>query len=146
MAASGSGTGSIDDPEDPAVQVRALDHVVLTVADVDRSLAFYRDRLGLEVLREDEWRRGEALFVSLRIDEGTIIDLLQGERTGVNADHLCLVVDPIDLDEVVATGAFEVVSGPATLFGARGWGQGIYVRDPDGNVVELRHYGESAGG
>ena len=132
-------------PAPSPVQVTGLDHVVLTVADVDRSLAFYRDLLGLGVERYDEWQRGEAPFVSVRLDATTIIDLVVGERDGVNVDHVCLVVDPCDLDAVAASGRFDVVRSPAVLFGARGWGQGFYVRDPDGNVVELRHYGESAG-
>ncbi len=41
------------------------------------------------------------------------------------------------------SGRFDVVGGPAELFGARGQGQALYVRDPDGNVIELRHYGSS---
>ncbi len=131
---------------EPVVRAVALDHVVLTVADVERSLAFYRDQLGLGVERYEEWKRGEALFVSVRVDATTIIDLLAGERTGVNADHLCLVIEPTDLDALAASGELDVVHPPAVLFGARGWGHGIYVRDPDGNVVELRHYGESATG
>ena len=122
------------------VQVNGLDHIVLTVADARRSLAWYRDHLGLEPVRLEEWEAGEALFVSVRIDAHTIIDLFENERTGTNVDHVCLVVDDIDLDEVAASGEFDVVGGPAELFGARGMGHGLYVRDPDGNVVELRHY------
>jgi catechol 2,3-dioxygenase-like lactoylglutathione lyase family enzyme len=122
------------------VKAVGLDHVVLNVADVERSLAWYCDVLGLEGARVDEWRRGEVLFPSVRLDESTIIDLLQTERTGQNVDHVCLVVEPTDLDAVAASGDFDVVGGPGRLFGARGEGVGLYVRDPDGNVVELRHY------
>jgi catechol 2,3-dioxygenase-like lactoylglutathione lyase family enzyme len=122
------------------LRVTGLDHVVLNVADVERSLAFYCDALGLAPERVDEWRRGEILFPSVRIDASTIIDLLAVPRTGENADHLCLVVEPVDLDAVKASGRFDVVDGPATRFGARGNGTSLYVRDPDGNTVELRHY------
>ena len=124
------------------MQVRAtgLDHVVLTVADVERSLAWYTGELGLVGVRVDEWRRGEVLFPSVRIDAATIIDLLAGERSGQNVDHLCLVIEAVDLDAVATSGAFDVVAGPSKLFGARGEGVGLYVRDPDGNVIELRHY------
>jgi catechol 2,3-dioxygenase-like lactoylglutathione lyase family enzyme len=122
------------------VQVTGLDHIVLTVSDARRSLAWYRDHLGLEPVRLAEWEAGEVLFVSVRLDAHTIIDLLEGDRSGINVDHLCLVIDEIDLEEVATSGEFEVVGGPAELFGARGMGHAIYVRDPDGNVVELRHY------
>ena len=125
----------------PPVRVVALDHVVLNVADVERSLAFYCDELGLAPERVDEWRRGEVFFPSVRVDAHTIIDLLAAPRTGENADHLCLVVEPVDLDAIKASGRFEVVDGPAVRFGARGNGTSLYVKDPDGNTVELRHYG-----
>jgi catechol 2,3-dioxygenase-like lactoylglutathione lyase family enzyme len=123
------------------LHVTGLDHVVLNVADVERSLAFYCDELGLAPERVDEWRRGEVFFPSVRIDDTTIIDLLAAPRSGVNADHLCLVVEPTDLEAVKASGRFDVVDGPATRFGARGDGTSLYVKDPDGNTVELRHYG-----
>lgn len=128
------------DRERAGFHVVGLDHVVLNVADVERSLAFYCDELGLAPERVDEWRRGEILFPSVRIDAHTIIDLLAAPRTGENADHLCLVIEPVDLEAVKASGRFVVVDGPATRFGACGNGTSLYVEDPDGNTVELRHY------
>jgi catechol 2,3-dioxygenase-like lactoylglutathione lyase family enzyme len=128
-------------PPEPTLRIVGLDHVVLNVADVERSLAFYCRELGLEPVRVDEWRRGDAPFPSARVDAHTILDLLAAPRTGENADHVCLVVEPVDLDAVKASGRFHVVDGPARRFGARGEGTSLYVRDPDGNTVELRHYG-----
>ena len=125
------------------VQVTGLDHVVLRVADVERSLGFYTGTLGLGAERVEQWRAGEVLFPSVRIDASTIIDLLptgENEAVGHNVDHLCLVIDGQDLQALADSGTFDVVGGPAELFGARGQGQGLYVRDPDGNVIELRHY------
>ncbi len=55
------------------LSVQALDHIVLIAADVERSVAWYRDLLGLEVLRFDEWKEGRVPFPSLRISESTII-------------------------------------------------------------------------
>jgi catechol 2,3-dioxygenase-like lactoylglutathione lyase family enzyme len=122
------------------IRVTALDHVVLNVADVERSLRFYVDELGLEPIHVDEWRKGERFFPSVRISADSIIDLLAAPRTGENADHVCLVVEPMDFDALVASGRFEIVDGPATRFGARGDGTSIYFRDPDANLVELRYY------
>lgn len=122
------------------VRARALDHVVINASDVAGMLAWYRDRLGLEPLRVDEWQRGETYFPSLRIDETTIIDIFPAERTGENVNHVCLVVDDVDLDELAASGEFEVVSGPGERWGARGNGRSLYVLDPEGNTVELRTY------
>jgi catechol 2,3-dioxygenase-like lactoylglutathione lyase family enzyme len=130
--------------ERPSVQtdirVVALDHVVLNVADVERSLGFYVGTLGLEPVRVDEWRRNEVLFPSARVDSSTIIDLVQLPRTGENADHFCLVVTPMDFAALTKSGELDVVDGPDIRFGARGNGTSLYIRDPDRNVVELRYY------
>lgn len=123
-----------------AVTVIELDHIVLNVADVERSIRFYCDELGLEGERVEAWRRKEVFFPSVRVNAGTILDLLQTARTGVNADHFCLVVAPTDFDALTASGRFDVVDGPDRRFGARGDGTSLYIRDPDGNTVELRYY------
>ncbi len=124
----------------PAVRVTGMDHVVLMVADVERSVAWYHDVLGLPVERLDEWRRQEVLFPSLRLDATTLIDVFPAQPDGRNVDHIALTVEDVDLAELAASGTFDVVAGPADLFGARGQGTGLYVRDPDGHVVELRTY------
>jgi catechol 2,3-dioxygenase-like lactoylglutathione lyase family enzyme len=121
------------------LRVKGIDHVVVNCSDVERSVEWYRDKLGLEPLRLEEFRRGEIPFVSLRISEGALIDLQPGERSGVNVDHFSLHVEG-DLDQVAASGEFEVVAAPKRIFGARGHGPGMYVRDPDGNVIELKAY------
>lgn len=128
--------------EDAVVGVRVIgiDHVVVNVADAETSLAFYTEKLGLVGVRVEEWRRGEVPFPSVRVDESTIIDLFEVPRTGDNVDHFCLTVEPTDLDQVKLSGELDVVDGPVTRFGARGEGVSLYVRDPDGNTVELRWY------
>lgn len=124
------------------VRVTGFDHLVLTVDDVERSLEWYGE-LGLAPVRVEEWRAGKVPFPSLRVDATTIIDFIPrgGEvirdQSGVgrprNVDHICLVVEPTDLSHLGTTG---------TRYGAQGDGTSVYVNDPDGNVVELRYYGE----
>jgi catechol 2,3-dioxygenase-like lactoylglutathione lyase family enzyme len=126
------------------VRVTGFDHLVLTVADVERALDFYCGTLGLEPVRVDRWRAGEVPFPSVRITPDTIVDLVRGERSGSNVDHLCLVVDPVDWQQVIDSGDFDVLVGPVPRFGARGTATSIYVRDPDGNTVELRWYPEDS--
>ncbi|MCP3787359.1 VOC family protein [Micromonospora sp. A3M-1-15] len=123
-----------------AVRVTGFDHLVLAVTDVERSLTFYCDTLGLAPVRVDRWRAGEVPFPSVRVNADTIIDLVRGEPGGSNVDHFCLVVEPLDWAEVVESGVFTVLTGPVPRFGARGTATSIYVRDPDGNTVELRWY------
>ncbi|SFL78985.1 VOC family protein [Streptomyces pini] len=122
------------------MRVIAFDHLVLNVEDVERSLDFYCGPLGLEPVRVEEWRTGKAPFPSVRVSDTTIIDLVAGPRDGSNVDHICLVVEPLDWQEVVDSGALTVVDGPGPRFGARGTAQSVYVLDPDGNTVELRWY------
>jgi catechol 2,3-dioxygenase-like lactoylglutathione lyase family enzyme len=122
------------------IQVISFDHVVLNVTDAEKSLVFYCEDLGLHPVRVDEWRRKEVLFPSVRVNASTIIDLIELPRSGENADHFCLVVEPMDFDELKSSGRFEVVDGPDRRFGARGDGISLYIRDPDHNLVELRYY------
>jgi len=147
------------------MRVIAFDHLVLSVADVERSLRFYSGTLGLAPVRVEEWRAGRAPFPSVRVSDSTIIDLVrapeeqpgtgagtgrgagQGTEQGAvrNVDHICLVVEPLDWQQVVDSGEFTVLDGPGPRFGARGTAQSLYVADPDGNTVELRWYPQDAG-
>jgi catechol 2,3-dioxygenase-like lactoylglutathione lyase family enzyme len=132
------------------MRVVDFDHLVLNVADVERSLAFYTGPLGLEPMRVEEWRAGTLPFPSVRVNEHTILDLvskprgesaersLRGEQS--NVDHFCLVVEPLDWQEVIDAGTFTVLEGPVGRSGARGDATSIYVADPDGNTIELRWY------
>jgi catechol 2,3-dioxygenase-like lactoylglutathione lyase family enzyme len=123
------------------MRVTEIDHVVFNVRDAEASVAWWRDTLGLEPVRLEEWRRGEVPFVSVRVSAGTILDLFVTERSGENVDHVAIQVADVDLEELAASGLFDVVRGPIDVFGARGQGRGLYVRDPDGNLIELRTYG-----
>lgn len=122
------------------MNVREIDHLVINVSDVEKSLSWYTDMLGLSAERADEWRTGQVPFPSVRINDHFIIDLMVLDRTGSNVDHICLVVDSTDVDAVVTDSRFDIVEGPVARWGAKGVGRSVYVTDPDGNQVELRSY------
>jgi catechol 2,3-dioxygenase-like lactoylglutathione lyase family enzyme len=124
--------------------ITGVDHVVLRVRDVERSVQWYLDHLGLAPERLDEWRAGEAPFVSLRVDDSTLIDLLAAEPDGDNVDHVAYVTDRVGFDRFVDGHVDLIEMGPVPLFGARGVGDGVYVRDPDGHRVEVRTYDPAA--
>ncbi|GHD92845.1 VOC family protein [Streptomyces naganishii] len=129
------------------MRVIGFDHLVLNVADIERSLAFYTGPLGLQPVRVEEWRAGKVSFPSVRVSPTTIIDLVTapaGRPRGSNVDHICLVVEPLDWQQVIDSGTFTVVDGPGKRSGARGTAVSLYVQDPDGNTVELRWYPEDA--
>ena len=131
------------------LNIKELDHVVLNVADVERSLAFYVDGLGLRGERIDAFRRGDVKFPSARVNDGTIIDLFPPKMHGdVNAaspnlNHLCLVTTntPDEIRTHLEALEVPIEQGPVEGFGARGTGVSFYTRDPDGNGIEIRTYG-----
>lgn len=126
-----------------AIRIAGFDHLVLKVEDVDRSLAWYVEMLGLGPERVDAWRAGEVPFPSVRVSPEVVIDLIPraGAVAEPNLDHLCLVADA---DTVAAIDAdresFRVVAGPVTRWGAQGDATSVYVLDPDDYVVEIRTY------
>ncbi len=126
--------------QEPAVRVIGIDHVVYVVRDAERSVEWYRATLGAAVERLEEWRKGDAPFPSVRVSPDTIIDLVEGEATGTNVDHVALTVESIDLGELAESGRVDAEGAPRPLSGARGIGTGLYIRDPDGNRIELRTY------
>src|ERR1700745_128315 len=87
-------------------KIIALDHIVLNVPDINRSLAFYMDVLGLGPERLDEFRRGEGRFPSVRVSADTVIDLFPmkpGESVGDgpglrNLNHFTVVVAAADFE------------------------------------------------
>ena len=130
------------------MNVAGLDHIVLLVRDLEASLRFYAGTLGLAPLRVEEHRQGKAPFPSVRVSNGTVVDLVRKERGagGDNVDHFCLVVDVDDMERLaidLRAEGVEVQGDVARRWGARGYGRSIYVKDPDGNTVELKSYSPS---
>jgi catechol 2,3-dioxygenase-like lactoylglutathione lyase family enzyme len=128
------------------MHISGLDHIVLNVHDVERSLAFYQSCLGLSAERVDDWRRGAVSFPSVRINDATLIDLVgvaAAPGPAANLAHFCLVTEDSDLTDVVEQlriAGVVVEAGPAIRSGARGDAVSIYFRDPDQNQIEVRTY------
>jgi catechol 2,3-dioxygenase-like lactoylglutathione lyase family enzyme len=123
----------------------ALDHLVLVVSDVERSLAWYTRHAGLVPMNVDAWRQGTAFFPSLRVTRDTIIDLVVGDPAGGRGhlDHVCFVVSEHDLASIEHDPDLVVVD-QGERSGARGVGRSVYVHDPDELLVEFRCYGEGS--
>jgi catechol 2,3-dioxygenase-like lactoylglutathione lyase family enzyme len=128
------------------MHVVGLDHVVVNTQDFERAIHFYRDVLGLELLRLEEFRAGNVGFVSARISSETIIDIrptAAGERVTPNMDHYCLVLGPTDMLQLHAELQGQGIRVEDTVrpaWGAQGYGQQFKLWDPDGNKIELRCY------
>ena len=129
--------------ETGAIQVAALDHLVLRVADLDRAIRFYEDVLGCHVER----RLDEPKLVQLRAG-ASMIDLVPGSgaarseeaAAGRNLDHFAVRISSFDFsalaDHLRRHGV--AVGEVRRRYGAEGYGSSLYITDPDGNVVELK--------
>ena len=128
-------------------RVRAFDHLVLRVGDLDRSLAFYHGLLGIAVEGLDEHRDGARPFVSLRIGD-SLLDLVPDDAydpagaTNGGFLHFCVTLSDLDgaVEELRAAGVRFLHDEAVPRGGARGIGRSIYAEDPDGYILELKEH------
>ena len=131
-----------------SVDVVDIDHVAIRVSDLDASLAFYHELLGLDTRDEDRFENDEVPFVAL-VAGGRHIHLVPtDEEIDVGGEHICLLVrsDAVDsrteigdLIDEIETAGYTVEDGePYNRYGAYGNDPAIYVRDPDDRRVELK--------
>jgi catechol 2,3-dioxygenase-like lactoylglutathione lyase family enzyme len=135
------------------IKISELDHIVLNVGDIERSLKFYTGVMGLKAERLEEFRSGKVGFPSVRINADTIIDLFPsqerqsrdnvGEKTAGNLNHFCMVTGKEDFAGIVdylKENSIAIREGPVSRWGARGRATSVYFLDPDGNEIEIRCY------
>jgi extradiol dioxygenase family protein len=125
-----------------AIQVAALDHLVLRVADLDRAIKFYGEVLGCQVERRLE----EPKLVQLRAG-ASMIDLVPAgpaahsvDAAARNLDHFAVRISTFDFAALAAHLQRHgiAVGEVRRRYGAEGYGSSLYITDPDGNVVELK--------
>lgn len=138
-----------------------LHHTGLTVSNLDQSLRFWRDAMGMQVIFQQEKKGGyietivgepgaHVRMAHLAFDgEGTRIELFEyvspaaGHHIQRPADvgftHICVACDDIEerLERLVAAGGVPFTGPVLVDTGANAGGRGLYLRDPDGHVVEL---------
>lgn len=123
------------------IQIEGLDHLVLRVASIERSVAFFVGILGLHVERVIEGVN----FCHIRCGRN-MIDLLESAEEArpasgtANVDHFCLNVRG-DIDEIhqyLKNNNVSIKAPPGETYGATGFGTSLYVLDPDGHVIELK--------
>ena len=120
--------------------VERIDHVVLTVRDIERSIDFYTRVLGMEAVSFAGGRR------ALHFGEQKINLQTLGQETrnhaGIGSGDLCLIVrpSPAEILALLEREGVAVVDGPVAKEGACGPITSVYVNDPDGNLVELASY------
>lgn len=125
-------------------QIKSLDHLVLTVADISATIAFYCDALGMthqEFRGTDDVLRHALVFGSQKINlhqAGAEFEPKANRPTPGSAD-LCLLSDTALDDWIAHLSACGVVieEGPVARTGAVGPLRSIYLRDPDANLIEI---------
>lgn len=127
------------------MRVTAIDHLVLYVADVEATCAFYADTLDVASVETSPKGRTSLSFGSTKLNLHPASEPYEPHAAAPTpgAADFCLVVDePIEaVERRLAAADVAIVEGPADKRGARGPMDSIYVRDPDGNLVELANYG-----
>ena len=129
------------------IVILGLDHVVIRVRNLSKSLHFYCDLLGCFVEKRQEsigliqLRAGNALIDLVPIDGklGAMGGAPPGKE-GRNIDHFCLQIESFDEASLIGylrDSGIEV-GEVGNRYGALGDGPSVYIRDPDGNTVELK--------
>ena len=125
------------------MQIDRLDHLVLTVRDIEAACDFYGRVLGMQVITFEEGRK------ALQFGEQKINLHQQGQEFEPKAAHptpgsadLCFITS-VPLEQVIAhlqSNQIALVEGPVERTGARGPMLSVYFRDPDNNLLEVSNY------
>lgn len=124
-----------------------MEHININSRDIERSIAFYRDVLGMPLVRQNYDADGNIRFAALRAGSA-LIDIVPNvgdwdpSKGGFN--HVALVIEPVDLEELASVckeRGIPIIEGPVSnRQGAYGNGDALYIQDPDGHGIELKHY------
>jgi catechol 2,3-dioxygenase-like lactoylglutathione lyase family enzyme len=117
-----------------------LDHLVLTVADIGTTVAFYSDVLGMDaVVFEGDHHALHFGGSKINLHEAGNEHEPKAARPGVGAGDLCFTTtEPLDrVQAELAAHGVEIIEGPGPQTGARSRLQSVYLRDPDGNLIEI---------
>lgn len=130
------------------IDVVDFDHVAIRTTDLEETLRFYRELLGLRIRDEDRFERGEVPFVSVVVGGRHIHVNPVDEPFDVGREHLCLLLRSSEMDsydellavqETLRDAGIELEHDePQERVGAYGRGWAIYAYDPDGRRIELK--------
>ncbi|WP_426271471.1 VOC family protein [Dyella kyungheensis] len=125
------------------MKIDALDHLVLTVADVAASIAFFTRVLGMQEVTFGAGRKALSFGVQkINLHEHGKEFEPKAERPTPGSADLCLLTSSstAQVIEHLRKQQVEIEEGPVQRTGARGPIESVYFRDPDGNLIEVSHY------
>ena len=126
-----------------AIAIDRIDHIVLTVFDIDRTIDFYSRVLGMEPVTFAGGRRGLAFGrQKLNLHQAGREYEPKALRPAPGAIDLCFIAaTPLgQVIEALRAEKVAIIQGPVAKTGALGSMQSVYFRDPDGNLVEVSNY------
>ena len=131
------------------MRIESFDHVALPTERPEELIAFY-GRLGFEVPEPRAWRASGVPFFSIHFGRSKINfhapEMWQNEAFTLRGPSarpgFVWTGSRAALDERIVAAGAEVIAGPVELEGARGRGTSVYLRDPDGNLLEFIRYEE----
>ena len=125
------------------ISIDRIDHIVLTVFDIDRTLDFYSRVLGMEPVTFAGGRRGLAFGrQKLNLHQAGREFEPKALRPAPGAIDLCFITEA-PLEDVMASlreHGVAIIDGPVDKTGALGPMKSVYFRDPDGNLIEVSRY------
>jgi catechol 2,3-dioxygenase-like lactoylglutathione lyase family enzyme len=125
------------------VRIDRLDHLVLTVADIDATVAFYEQVLGMRAVTFGDGRRALAFGTSkINLHQaGHEFEPKAARPTPGSADICLIAADPLDqVCADLAAHGVTIEEGPVARTGATGPIRSVYLRDPDNNLIEISNY------
>ena len=132
------------------VEVHALDHLVINVADVARSAEWYRKVLGMEIKVFDpgpgKTLRTSLMFgnqkINIRPRDADKVEWFTADHETAGSDDLCFLTlaSPPEVAAQLTACGVAIEQGPVTKQGARGTLRSVYCRDPDGSLIEISSY------
>jgi len=119
-------------------EVKMIDHVVLYVSDMARSVQFYQDVLGCKLVRHN--KRLNLMHLSAGSSMIDLLPMPDGASLGSNVDHVALQIAPFEAEALTAHLRRNGLAptDPRDRFGAGGTGPSLTFQDPDGNTIELK--------
>ncbi len=121
--------------------ITGIDHIVLTVRDIEASVAFYRRVLGMEAVSFGEGRR--ALLAGDQKINLHSLGMETRNHAAIGAGDVCLLTDasPDAVIQKLTAEGVAIDSGPVPRAGAKGLLTSVYFTDPDGRLIEVASYG-----
>ncbi|MFN4003922.1 MAG: VOC family protein [Hylemonella sp.] len=122
------------------MRIDSLDHLVLTVADIEASCAFYRQVVGMEVITFGQGRKALAFGAQkINLHQAGLEFEPKAHRPTPGSADLCLLtsVPLAQVQDHLAACGVAVIEGPVQRTGAQGPLLSVYFRDPDLNLIEV---------